>query len=360
MSASLIDSLTGLFTPGVVSKAASMLGEPDAAIRKGVVATIPAMLGGIASRADDSRFGASLFELVQAPANNDAVLGDVGSLFSAKTSSPMIGLGSKLIGMVFGGDTSNFTSALSRYAGVKSSTASTLLSVGAPLVLAYLGKRVRSDSLTATSLTSLLRSQKDSIAAAVPGPLAEAVGLPAVPTRQREAYVPPVAEPRTTAWRWLVPALAVLAGIIIMASFFGRDDRDADVEGTVAAVEPAPAPEPLAAMPAAAEPAAMTQRAVVYFDVDEATLPAHGVQSLSAVVDYLKANPGATATVSGYHDPTGDQAANEAIARSRAEAVRDSLVTSGIEESRIDMQKPVVTEGSGTEEQARRVEVIAG
>jgi outer membrane protein OmpA-like peptidoglycan-associated protein len=194
----------------------------------------------------------------------------------------------------------------------------------------------------------------------VPEPLADAISHQAAPSREREMYVPPVDEQRTTASRWLVPALAVLAGIIIMASFFGRDESAVDAQGSVAAVEPAPAPEPPAAVPAYAEPTGATPKAIVYFDVNESSLPADGVQSLSAVVDYLKSNPGATATVSGFQDPSGDQAANEALAKSRADAVRDSLVTSGIEESRIDMEKPVVTEGSGTDEQARRVEVTAG
>jgi outer membrane protein OmpA-like peptidoglycan-associated protein len=131
-----------------------------------------------------------------------------------------------------------------------------------------------------------------------------------------------------------------------------------EAQGSVAADKPAPALEPLAAVPT--EPPAAAPKAIVYFNVDESTLPASGVESLSAVVDYLKANPAATATVSGYHDPTGDLAANAALAKSRADAVRESLVTSGVEESRIEMHKPVVTEGTGTEEQARRVEVTTG
>jgi outer membrane protein OmpA-like peptidoglycan-associated protein len=358
MSASLVDGLTGLITPSVVSKAASMLGEPEAAIRMGISGTIPALLGGLASRADDPGFGKSLFALVQSTPGDNGILSDVGNLFSAKGASPLMGNGGKLLALLLGSNTTSFTGTLARYAGVKNSTASTLLRGGAPLVLAYLAKRARSDGLSASTLTSLLRSQKASIAAAVPGPLADALRYEAAPSREREMYVPPFAEQRTTVSRWLVPALAVIAGIIIMASFFARDERAVEAQGSVAADKPAPALEPLAAVPT--EPPAAAPKAIVYFNVDESTLPASGVESLSAVVDYLKANPAATATVSGYHDPTGDLAANAALAKSRADAVRESLVTSGVEESRIEMHKPVVTEGTGTEEQARRVEVTTG
>jgi len=71
----------------------------------------------------------------------------------------------------------------------------------------------------------------------------------------------------------------------------------------------------------------------------------------------MKANPASTAVISGYHDPTGDQAANEELARNRAGSVRDALVAGGIEEARITMEKPVVTTGGGSLEDARRVEV---
>jgi outer membrane protein OmpA-like peptidoglycan-associated protein len=351
MSASLLDGLTGLITPGVVSKAASMLGEPDTAVGKGLAATLPALLGGVATRADDADFAASLFDLVRSPSNDDGVLGNVASLFGANGGSPMKRLGGQLLGLLFGGNTSRFTNALSQYAGVKPSTALTLLNVGAPIVLAFLGKRARSDGLNASSLASLLSSQKNAIAAAVPAPLANISRYPETPAVERHAYAAPVAERRSSISRWLLPALVAIGAIALLVSLFGRDDRASDTP-TVAAAPPAPAPN--------ADPVAPTvpaPTAVVYFDVDQATLPASGVASLSSVVDYLKANPGTTAVVSGYHDPTGNKAANEELAKDRANSVRATLVMEGIEESRIDMQKPVQTEGGGTAESARRVEV---
>jgi outer membrane protein OmpA-like peptidoglycan-associated protein len=354
MSASLLDGLTGLITPGLVSKAASMLGEPETAVGKGLGATLPALLGGVANRADDAGFASSLFELVRSPSNDGSVLDNVASLFGANGGSPMKRIGGQLLGLLFGGNTSGFTSALTRYAGVKSSTALALLNAGAPLLLAYLGKRARSDGLNASTLAGLLRSQKDSIAAAVPGPLSSIGRHAESPAVERHAYAAPVHEGRSPLSRWLLPALVVLGAIALLVALFGRDDRPEAADRT-AAVAPAPAPAPRAETPAAPTVAAPT--AVVYFDVDQATLPADGVASLSSVVDYLKANPGATAVVSGYHDPTGDKAANEELAKDRANSVRATLVMEGIEESRIDMQKPVQTEGGGTAEQARRVEV---
>jgi K(+)-stimulated pyrophosphate-energized sodium pump len=105
-----------------------------------------------------------------------------------------------------------------------------------------------------------------------------------------------------------------------------------------------------------AEQAALAA-ANLYFDVDKFEVPSDTGTKLLPIVEYLKANPSAVAVISGYHDPTGDKEHNIELAKNRAGAVRDFLMTSGIEEARIDMQKPLETTGGGSLEEARRVEV---
>jgi len=106
--------------------------------------------------------------------------------------------------------------------------------------------------------------------------------------------------------------------------------------------EPAPAALPLAKF---------------YFEVDQSELPVAREGSLESVIEYLKANPTAVATVSGYHDPTGDAAHNEELAKNRATTVRDAMMAAGVPEAQIDMGKPIVTTGGGDLAEARRVEV---
>jgi outer membrane protein OmpA-like peptidoglycan-associated protein len=107
----------------------------------------------------------------------------------------------------------------------------------------------------------------------------------------------------------------------------------------------------------AAAPAAPIPAANLYFDLDKFDLPADAAASLAPIVEYLKANPTARGAISGYHDPTGDREHNIELAKNRALAVRGYLVAQAIEEARFDMRKPVETTGSGSLEEARRVEV---
>jgi len=147
---------------------------------------------------------------------------------------------------------------------------------------------------------------------------------------------------------------------------------DSDSDGVIDANEACPGTpagtavdargcEVAAAAPAVAEtaaaPVAPVPAANLYFDVDKFEVPADTDGKLQPIIGYLKANAGAVAVISGYHDPTGNQEHNIELAKNRAVAVRDHLEVSGIEAARIDMAKPIETTGSGDLRQARRVEV---
>jgi K(+)-stimulated pyrophosphate-energized sodium pump len=95
----------------------------------------------------------------------------------------------------------------------------------------------------------------------------------------------------------------------------------------------------------------------VYFVTGKADLPGDPAQGLATVITYLKANSGAKASISGFHDATGDLAQNQELAKQRAMNVRSALVAMGIAEERLELRKPEQTQGSGSNASARRVEV---
>ena len=110
----------------------------------------------------------------------------------------------------------------------------------------------------------------------------------------------------------------------------------------------------------AAEPVAAVApppAAKLYFDTGKTNLANDADQTLAPIVEWLKANTDAKAIISGYHDPRGNQAVNAELAKNRAKAVRDALKVAGIDEARIELRKPVSTEGNGDLAEARRVEV---
>jgi K(+)-stimulated pyrophosphate-energized sodium pump len=78
----------------------------------------------------------------------------------------------------------------------------------------------------------------------------------------------------------------------------------------------------------------------------------------AALVDVVKGVvDGKKAVISGYHDATGDAAANAELAKQRAFKVRDTLKEIGVPEDKIELKKPEQLTGTGPNAEARRVEV---
>ena len=94
----------------------------------------------------------------------------------------------------------------------------------------------------------------------------------------------------------------------------------------------------------------------LYFDTGKADLPGDAATKLASLSDKAKAG-GSKVRISGYHDATGSLEQNQELAKKRAFAVRDHLKSTGIAEDKIEMAKPELTQGSGDNAEARRVEI---
>ncbi|WP_446719589.1 OmpA family protein [Hydrogenophaga sp. OTU3427] len=69
------------------------------------------------------------------------------------------------------------------------------------------------------------------------------------------------------------------------------------------------------------------------------------------------AKAGKKLVVSGFHDSTGDAALNAELAKQRALTVRTVLVGLGVAETSVELKKPEQMTGTGSNAEARRVEV---
>jgi outer membrane protein OmpA-like peptidoglycan-associated protein len=97
--------------------------------------------------------------------------------------------------------------------------------------------------------------------------------------------------------------------------------------------------------------------ATAYFESGSAALQADADPALAETVKALAADPAKRVLLSGYHDSTGDPAMNAELAKQRAKAVRAALLVAGIPLNQVLLRKPESTTGTGTEREARRVEI---
>lgn len=95
----------------------------------------------------------------------------------------------------------------------------------------------------------------------------------------------------------------------------------------------------------------------LFFEVGKAELPADATTALAPVLQALAANPGKTLVIAGFHDPSGDAAVNQTLARNRAVAVRAAITSQGVDAARVALRKPEQTAADGPADAARRVEI---
>lgn len=149
--------------------------------------------------------------------------------------------------------------------------------------------------------------------------------------------------------------ISVVVGTVVVKQMGGKGAAPA----TTAVASNAPAA--VVADPAAADAASVrVENGVVkfYFATAKADVAAGANEALADVVKGVA--EGKKAVVSGFHDATGDAALNEELAKQRAFAVRDALKALGVAEDKIELKKPEVTTASGSNAEARRVEVALG
>ena len=92
-----------------------------------------------------------------------------------------------------------------------------------------------------------------------------------------------------------------------------------------------------------------------YFASGKSDLAAGGNEALADIVKAVAA--GKKVVISGFHDATGDAAMNAELAKQRALKVRDALAALGVAQDKVDLKKPEQTLATGSDSEARRVEV---
>jgi OmpA-OmpF porin, OOP family len=398
--ATLLESLTSLTTPAV-SRIAHRLGESDAAVARGIQTSVASVLGGLLTKSADVSGIHRIFDLITSRDNASGSVDDVSSLLGGLSSPSPSASGATLLSTLFGSRVGSIGELVARAAGFKNPVSgASVLSVAAPLVLGYLGKRARDGSLNIGSLTSLLAGERDAILAAAPAGLTSLVDMSPsgarpvhiepprhVPDRDRAAYVGAVSAP-VRSNRWLWPLLALAALLLIWFTTMRSRGVDSAVATGNVALDSAAA-RARAAAPAAntaASDAASTLGAFGKKQLPggvELNIPERGIESnliafitdssrpvndttwfnfdrlnfatgsasilpesevqLNNIAAVLKAYPDVNVKVGGYTDNTGNAAANRTLSQQRANAVRQALIGKGIAANRL------VAEGYGSD-----------
>jgi len=160
MAVNLIDLAKGYLTNAVVDKASSFLGESSEATQSGIDNILPALMGGMLSKANTAEGANDLFNMVSRPEMGGGLLNNVGDLFGGGDSSnKAMDLGGSMLKMLMGNKSGGLIDLISSASGMKSGSSSGLVKLLLPILLSVIGKQVAGKGVG--GLLDLLGGQKD-------------------------------------------------------------------------------------------------------------------------------------------------------------------------------------------------------
>ncbi|HEY2378110.1 MAG TPA: OmpA family protein [Gemmatimonadaceae bacterium] len=387
--ATLLDTLTTLVTPAT-GQLADRLGESEATVSSALPSTFASVLGGLVTKAKDPGSFRQVFDLITSrPAGSDLPADAASVLGSFIAGGGAAATGTKFLNQVFGGQTNAVANLLNRVNGFKNaSSASTLLTLAAPLVLGVLGKRVRDDHLDSSGLANVFTGEKDSIFAAMPAGLSSLISSTAAPPSfvetpewNRDTTTPRQFADRHESegrkWVWPVIGLATLALVWLAISHkntrmpVGTAVVDTSYHvGTVPSTSGGEVSTPFEntgaftkqALPNGVlirvplngtesklvgfidDPSRQVDK-TTWFELDRvnfapnsANILPESQEQLANLVAILKAFPNAHVKVGGYTDNVGNAKTNFRLSQKRADAVKRSLLHQGIAVNRVQSE----------------------
>lgn len=385
----ILDTFKSMLGDQGVAKIAEMLGLDGAMVSKALEGGLPAILGGLATKASSAKGAGELTDLIKGgtlPTSLDDLAGshatEEGKVAAAQS-------GTDLLGSIFGGKLDSVLGGLGKFSGLDKLGLGSLLAAIAPMFLGWLGKQVPGGVSNSSQFAGFLSSKADEVSGGLGGELKTLLGgfglgslagaaSGAVSSVASAASSIPSAMPAPsskgiTGLGWLVPLIVVgLAGLGWW--YTQRPESEAAEKPAVATEAPTHVPEPSAQAPEPAPTAnGMTEKELpggvklsfaadsveskliafiedaskpvdkktwftfngLLFDTAKATLMPASMPRLQNVAAILNAYPNVKLKIGGYTDNVGNPDANLKLSDARAKTTMAELVKLGIAADRL-------------------------
>ncbi len=375
MPESLFSSLLHSLDKSNISQIASSLGESERGIFRGMESSIASVLGAISSKAEDPNALRSLLDMTPETAGEISWPRLIAGLSTPGAS--WIVKGKNMLASVFGSNSNAVASAISRECAVGEGTSTALLSMAAPMVLRFLGRRVLDEGWTMSSLGHVLQRESTTIRGALPAGVSD-LFWPRAASAAASPVIAQSVQPERSAAPWLgalgLTALALGAFWLLnhwrtpempVGSAVTGEASRAVTDATDFVKRKAPDSLNLNLPQDGAEYRLLrvirgdrTGGWLIFdgltFGPGSATLKPGSSPQLDKIAAILKAYPNTKISIAGFTDNAGSAESNMALSRARAKAVRDALVSRGIPEDHL------ITQGYGEDHALASNETAVG
>lgn len=218
MAINILDMLKSQLGGQLAGQLGRQFGESEQATKSGIEALVPTILGGLLKQISAPGGADKLDRTLKDGGYDGGLLDNLSGMLSGGGTDSLTSKGGGLISMLMGDKAAMIAPIIAKLTGMKPGTVASLLSILAPLIMSFLGKQKKTMGLDSSGLANLLMSQKDSIGAALPAGISDAMGLgslgiagPAV-ARSATSNAPVAAAGGGGALKFLIP-LAILGAL---------------------------------------------------------------------------------------------------------------------------------------------------
>ncbi|HLO64177.1 MAG TPA: OmpA family protein [Azonexus sp.] len=377
MAASLLlNQVSSEFGGDALTRIASTIGESPGKIRTALSDMLPALLGGLASKAQTREGAHELLDVIHRDHLDTAQYEHVADAIEAPDAfGNLMSTGGPLLDTVLPGKSSAVSSWVASHAGIAPAASQLLMSMVLPLVLGLIGRRVGGGG--ESGLMNLLGKPQAFLQEA-PGGLNGVLGLPGTTASAAGAAraaagdvgrpgLRPAAAVRRPAFlrSWLLPLLVALALIAAVLGYLSQRQ----------AVTPS-IQRPVMSTPATGNPGDVIERELpngvklrlpvngvedqllvfiedanrqlspttwfsfdrVEFDSGTATLKDSSQEQLRNIAEIMKAYPQVSLKLGGYTDNTGNPQQNQQLSQDRATSAMNQIIAFGIDPARLSAE----------------------
>jgi len=362
MATSIVGTIAQFVSPTLISMLSATTGEPASNVETGFRTAITTVVGGLASRASDPDAVGQIYAMAIDPTSDISVFDSSERLISRLSSGADWSASNFIKSLLFGNRESSITHALATHAGVSGPTAKSLLSSATSLVMAYLGRIIRTEDLDASAFASRLMAEQESVAARLPAEMSAFFPTPIGRDRTAAERVNRIAtdlKPRS-AWAWVIPVMLAAFGAWALIALleqprernYALNTREPGAVGTSGYLNREMPGMNLRFPPNGTEARLLSfiqgsapvtkdtwfELDRLNFETNSAVIDASSRDQLMNISAILKAYPATHIKIGGYTDNSGNPAENKQLSQLRADAVREALGGLGVDPGRIQAE----------------------
>ena len=398
MASNLIEMFHNTVGEPLAKQASGLLGESYEGTMSAVQAIVPTLFAAISQKSASDEGASAVLKFIDDNNLDGSILTNVsGLLIGNIETEKLMYSGAVLLRYLLNDKISPVVDLISGPSGLKTSSATSLLKLSAPMVMGILGKHIQEKGLDAQGLKTLLKDQKVFINEYLPKGMDEALGMTIKPGNQSQQEPGDSQTNRKTSFSKLLPWIVLLITALGLYYFVQKGCHTPPVEepqtSTPVPVDTAtsnyvkendpfkaytlPDGTLIKALPNSftgklAEFLASTETGEKCFIFDRVNfesgsfkIAAGSERQLRQLASLLKGYPEVKVSIEGHTDDEGDDSKNKNLSKERARVIKEWLVEQEIVQGRMDAkgwgeEKPIASnETPGGREKNRRIEVCA-